>query len=49
MEGKFKQQVSSYRIKDEAGVSLVRGMRNTALDASNPVFNFFHNIERLGQ
>ncbi|NLD07930.1 MAG: hypothetical protein GX669_07635 [Lactobacillus sp.] len=37
MERKIKQQVTSHRTKDGAGVGLVRGMENTAVDLSNPV------------
>jgi|LSQX01.1.fsa_nt_gb hypothetical protein len=37
MERKIKQEVTSFRTKNGAGVSLVRGMENTAVDVSNPV------------
>jgi len=37
MERIIKQQGTSYKTKDGAGVRLVRGVGNTAVDVSNPV------------
>ena len=37
MERKIKQQVASYRTKDEAGMSMVRMLGNTLVYVYNPV------------